>query len=102
MIEVSTILEVDSADLVSRGEVNGFINVSLSNSATSLLCGCSTFVELIRGEVVSLFGEILGEEASLLIEVEGDATAVSGGSRVAARMGVDTTLRGLKYSSNIG
>ncbi|GKD43995.1 hypothetical protein Tco_1268640 [Tanacetum coccineum] len=100
MFEVSTILEDDSFELVSGG-ANEFVNVSLSNSATSS-CG-STFVELIDEDEVSLFGEVLGEGAFLSIEEEEeDAPAVSGGSRVAAEMGVDTTLRDLKYSSNIG
>nr|GEZ05753.1 hypothetical protein [Tanacetum cinerariifolium] len=83
MFEVSTILEDDSAELVSRG-ANGFINVSLSNSVTSLLCGSSTFVELIGGDVVSLFSEVLREGASLSKEVKEDASGVSDGSRVAA------------------
>ncbi|GKG54711.1 hypothetical protein Tco_0560366, partial [Tanacetum coccineum] len=40
-----------------------------------------------------MFGEELREGASLSIEVEEEkASAVSGGSRVAAEMGVDTGL----------
>nr|GEW73157.1 hypothetical protein [Tanacetum cinerariifolium] len=83
MFEVSTILEDDSAELVSGG-ANGFINASLSNSGTSS-CG-STFVELIREDVVSLFCEVLGVGASLSMEVKEDASTVSGGSRVVAEM----------------
>ncbi|GJU66410.1 retrovirus-related pol polyprotein from transposon TNT 1-94 [Tanacetum coccineum] len=102
LFEVSPILDDDSTKLVFGG-ANGFVKVSLSNSATSLLLGCSTFVEVIGEGVVSLFGEVLGEGASLSIEVEEEeALAVSGGGRVAAEMGVDTTHGGLKYSSNIG
>ncbi|GKF75823.1 hypothetical protein Tco_0225267 [Tanacetum coccineum] len=98
MFEVSEILEDDSVGLVSGG-ANGFVNLSLSISVTSLFG--LTFVELIGDFVVSLFGEVLIEGASLSMEVEEqDALAISGGSRVAAKMGVDT--RGLKYSSNIG
>ncbi|GKB10462.1 hypothetical protein Tco_0844385 [Tanacetum coccineum] len=100
MFEVSTILEDDSAELVSGG-ANEFVNVSLSNSATYLCV--STYVKFIGEFVASMFGEVLGEGASLSMEVEEeDAPAVSGGSRVAGEMGVDTTLGGLKYSSNIG
>ncbi|GKC85064.1 hypothetical protein Tco_1140781 [Tanacetum coccineum] len=100
MFEVLTILKDDSAELVSGG-ANGLAKVSLSNSATSSFG--STFVELIYGDEVSFFGEILGEGASLSIKVEEeDALAISDGSRVAAEMGVDTTLVDLKYSSNIG
>nr|GEU33706.1 hypothetical protein [Tanacetum cinerariifolium] len=72
MFEVSTILDDDSAELVARG-ANGFVKVSLLNSGVSL---------------------------SMVVEEE--APAVSGGSRVAAEIVVDTTLGGLKYSSNIG
>ncbi|GKD19751.1 hypothetical protein Tco_1208909 [Tanacetum coccineum] len=58
MFEVSTILEDDSAGLVSRG-ANGLVKVSLSNYETSSFG--STFVELI-GEIVALmFGEVLEE-----------------------------------------
>ncbi|GJV57838.1 hypothetical protein Tco_1458843 [Tanacetum coccineum] len=72
----------DSAEQVSGG-ANGFVNVSLLNSATSLFG--STFVE-ISGEFIALmFGEVLREGASLSIEEE-DAPTVSGGSRVAAEM----------------
>ncbi|GJY78945.1 hypothetical protein Tco_0484746, partial [Tanacetum coccineum] len=67
MFEVSTILEDDSAELVSGG-ANGFVNVSLSNSETSSLCGSSTFVKLIGEFVALIFGEVLGEGASLSIE----------------------------------
>ncbi|GJR53888.1 putative reverse transcriptase domain-containing protein [Tanacetum coccineum] len=51
---------------------------------------------------VLMFGEALGERASLLMEVKEDAPAISDESRVAAEMGVDTALGDLKYSSNIG
>ncbi|GJY77757.1 hypothetical protein Tco_0483558 [Tanacetum coccineum] len=84
MFEVFTVLKNDSAKLVSRG-ANGFVNVSLFNSATSSFH--STFVELIRELVASMFGEVLGEGASLSMEVEEDASTVSNGSRVAAKMG---------------
>ncbi|GJX39154.1 hypothetical protein Tco_0252457 [Tanacetum coccineum] len=101
MFEVSTILEDDSAELVSGGE-NRFVNVSLSNSTTSSFC--SIFVELIGEFVASMFGEVLGEGASLSMEVEEEeeASVVYGRGRVAAEMGVDTALGDLKYSSNIG
>ncbi|GJY68988.1 hypothetical protein Tco_0471970 [Tanacetum coccineum] len=99
MFEVSTILDDDSAELVSGG-ANRLVNMSLSNTATSSFV--STFVELIGGDKV-LFGEILREEASLSIELEEeDPPTVFGGSRVAAEMGVDITLGDLKYSSNMG
>ncbi|GJS30562.1 hypothetical protein Tco_0491182 [Tanacetum coccineum] len=99
MFEVSTILEDDLAELVSGG-ANGFVNVSLSNFLTSSFC--STFVELIGEFVASMFDEVLGEGASLSMEVKEDALAVFVGSRIVVKMGVDTTLRGLKYSLNIG
>ncbi|GJY37814.1 hypothetical protein Tco_0424178, partial [Tanacetum coccineum] len=100
MFEVSKILEDDSTELVSRG-ANGLVNVSLSNTATSLFV--STFVELISEFVASMFGEVLREGSSLSMEVvEEEASVVSDGSRFAAEMGVDTTLGDLKYSSNIG
>ncbi|GJT43386.1 hypothetical protein Tco_0952101 [Tanacetum coccineum] len=102
MFEVSIILEDDSAELVFRG-ANGLVKVSLSNSTTSSFR--STFVELIREIVASMFGEELGEGSSLSIEVEEeeeDASTVSGGGRVTAKIGVDTSLGDLKYSSNIG
>ncbi|GKB56933.1 hypothetical protein Tco_0913119 [Tanacetum coccineum] len=70
--------------LVSRG-ANGFVNVSLFNSATSSFH--STFVELIGEFVASMFGEVLVEGASLSMEVEEDASAVSDESRVVAEMG---------------
>ncbi|GJX86403.1 hypothetical protein Tco_0337177 [Tanacetum coccineum] len=77
MFEVSIILDDDSDKLVSGG-ANGFF-------------------------VASMFGEVLREGESLSMEVEEEeAPAVSGGSRVAAKIGVDTALGGLKYSSNIG
>ncbi|GKE79115.1 hypothetical protein Tco_1545235, partial [Tanacetum coccineum] len=101
MFEVSKILDDVSTELVSRG-ANGFVKVSLSNVVSSSLCGFSTLVELIGGDVVSLFGEVLGYGASLSMEVEEGVPDVSGGSKVAVEMGVDTTLGGLKYSSNIG
>ncbi|GJZ91294.1 hypothetical protein Tco_0663221 [Tanacetum coccineum] len=85
MFEVSTILEDDSDELVFGG-ANGFVNVSLSNSATSS-CG-STFVELI--------GEVPGYGASLSMEVEEDALAVYDGSRIVVEMGIDTELGSLK------
>ncbi|GKE63350.1 hypothetical protein Tco_1513717, partial [Tanacetum coccineum] len=44
MFEASTILEDDSAELVSGG-ANGLVNLSQSNSATSSIV--STFIELI-------------------------------------------------------
>ncbi|GKE18306.1 hypothetical protein Tco_1425883 [Tanacetum coccineum] len=78
MFEVSTIYEDDSAELVFRG-ANGLVKVSLSNSTTSSFR--STFVELIREIVASMFGEVLGEGSSLSIEVEEeeeDASTVSG------------------------
>ncbi|GKF84176.1 hypothetical protein Tco_0249074, partial [Tanacetum coccineum] len=43
MFEVSTILDDDSTELVSGG-ANGFVNMSLLNTATSSFV--STFVEL--------------------------------------------------------
>ncbi|GJR80915.1 hypothetical protein Tco_0151700 [Tanacetum coccineum] len=93
MFEVSTILKDDSVELVSGG-ANGFVNISLSNSTTS---SCSsTSVELIREIVASMFGEVLGEGASLLIKEEEDTLAVSGGNRVTAEMHEDTTLGDLK------
>ncbi|GKE04769.1 hypothetical protein Tco_1396787, partial [Tanacetum coccineum] len=94
MFKLSTIFDDDSAALVLGG-VNGFVKVSLSNSAFSSLFGSSTFVERIGVVVVSLFGEVLGEGASLSIKVEErNALVVFGGSRVATEMGVDTTLGG--------
>ncbi|GJW08640.1 hypothetical protein Tco_1571063 [Tanacetum coccineum] len=85
MFKVSTILEDDSAELVFGG-ANGFVNVSLSNSATCAFH--STFEELIGEFVASMFGEVLGEGASLSIEVEEEeALAISGGSRFAVKMG---------------
>ncbi|GKC75374.1 hypothetical protein Tco_1126148 [Tanacetum coccineum] len=101
MFEVSIIREDESAELVSRG-ANGLVNISLSNTVTSLFG--STFVELSGGDEVSMFGEILGDGASLSREVEDeeDAPAVSDGSRVAAEIGVDTALGDFKYSSNMG
>ncbi|GJX42952.1 reverse transcriptase domain, reverse transcriptase zinc-binding domain protein [Tanacetum coccineum] len=69
------------------GGANGFIKVSLSNTATSSLCGSSTFVELIGEFVVSLFGEIIREGASLSMEVDEEALAISGGGRFIAEMG---------------
>ncbi|GKE40263.1 hypothetical protein Tco_1463668 [Tanacetum coccineum] len=101
MFEVSTILEDDSAELVSRG-ANGLVKVSLSNSETSSFS--LTFIELI-GEIIALmFGEVLGEGASFSIEVEEeeDASAVSSGGRVVVEIGLDSALEFLKYSSNIG
>ncbi|GJU77378.1 hypothetical protein Tco_1274448 [Tanacetum coccineum] len=89
MFEVFTILEDDSAELVSRG-ANGFVNVSLSNPATSSFR--LTFIELIGEFVASMFGEVLRGGAFLSIEVDEDAPAVSGGGRVAAEIGEDTTL----------
>ncbi|GJV60168.1 hypothetical protein Tco_1466268 [Tanacetum coccineum] len=75
MFEVSKILEDDSVELVSRG-ANGFVNVSLLNTATSLFH--STFVEFIVEFVASMFDEVLGEGASLSMEVEEEeAPAVS-------------------------
>ncbi|GKD28955.1 hypothetical protein Tco_1239733 [Tanacetum coccineum] len=76
MFEVSTSLKDDSSELVLSDEF-----------------------------VASLFGEVLGEGASLSIEVEEeeeDALAVSGRGRVAAEMGLDAALGFLKYSRNIG
>nr|GEU99335.1 hypothetical protein [Tanacetum cinerariifolium] len=74
MFEVSTILEDDSAELVSGG-ANGLI-------------------------FVLMFGEVLGEGASLSIEVEEeeDASAVSGRGKVAAEVGLDAvkTRRGVE------
>ncbi|GKE44828.1 hypothetical protein Tco_1472112 [Tanacetum coccineum] len=70
MVEVSTILDDDSSELI----------------------------------VASMFGEVLGEGASLSIEVEEeeDAPDVSGGGRVAVEIGLDAALGFLKYSLNIG
>ncbi|GJR83082.1 hypothetical protein Tco_0153867 [Tanacetum coccineum] len=101
MFEVSTILEDDSADLVFGG-ANRLVKVSLSNSTTSLFR--STFVELIEEIVAFMFGEVLGEGASLSIEVEEeeDTPTISGGGRVTAEMGFNAALGFLKYSSNIG
>ncbi|GJY37802.1 hypothetical protein Tco_0424166 [Tanacetum coccineum] len=62
----------------------------------------STILEDDSFELVS--GGANGLGASLSTEVdeeEEDALAVSGGGRVATKMGVDTTLGDLKYSSNI-
>ncbi|GJS67003.1 hypothetical protein Tco_0681567 [Tanacetum coccineum] len=100
MFKVSTILEDDSTELVFRGG-NGLIKVSLLNYVTSSFV--STFVELSGEFVASLFGEVLGEGASLSIEEEEeeDAPTVSGENRVAAEIRVDTSLGFLKYSSNI-
>nr|GEY65932.1 hypothetical protein [Tanacetum cinerariifolium] len=86
-LKMSTILEDDSVELVSGG-ANGFVNVALSNSATS--SWGSTLVELISEFVALMFGEVLGEEASLPMDVEEETPTVSGGSRVAAERGVDT------------
>ncbi|GKA76439.1 hypothetical protein Tco_0782900 [Tanacetum coccineum] len=72
MFEVSTILEDESAELVSRG-ANRLVNVSLSNSRTSSFC--STFIELSGEFVASLFGEVLEEGACLSIEVEEEEDA---------------------------
>ncbi|GJW51223.1 hypothetical protein Tco_0092574, partial [Tanacetum coccineum] len=91
MFEVSIILDDDSAELVMGG-ANGFIKVSLSNTTTSSLCGSLTLLELIGEFVVSLFGEILREGASLSIEVDEEALAISGGGRFTTEMGVDTAL----------
>ncbi|GJZ74463.1 hypothetical protein Tco_0638609 [Tanacetum coccineum] len=90
MFKVSTILEDDSAELVFGG-ANGFVNVSLSNSATCSFR--STFEELIGEFVALMFGEVLGEGASLSIEVEEEeALAISGGSRFVVKMEVDIAL----------
>ncbi|GJV09841.1 hypothetical protein Tco_1351382 [Tanacetum coccineum] len=101
MFEVSTILEDDSAEIVTGG-ANRFVKVSLLNTVSSLLCSSSTFVELIGEFVVSLFSEVLVDRSYFSIEVEEDTLAVSDVSRVAREMGVDRALGGLKYSSNIG
>nr|GEX30639.1 hypothetical protein [Tanacetum cinerariifolium] len=90
-------------DQMRRWEIgaNGFVNMSLSNSATSS-CG-STFVKLIGEFVALMFGEVLGEGASLYIEEEEEyALAVSDRSRGATKIRVDTTLGDLKYSSKNG
>ncbi|GJS18467.1 hypothetical protein Tco_0412939 [Tanacetum coccineum] len=80
MFEVSMILKDDSTELVSGG-ANGFVNVSLANSATS---SCdSTFVEFIGKFFALMFGELLRKGASLSMEAE-EAPTISGGSRVAA------------------
>ncbi|GJS96013.1 hypothetical protein Tco_0802981 [Tanacetum coccineum] len=54
--------------------------------------------------IASMFGEVHGEGASLSIEVEEEALAISGGSRFAVKMGVDIALgdsvRLLGWSSN--
>nr|GEV77457.1 hypothetical protein [Tanacetum cinerariifolium] len=100
MFEVSIILEDNAADLVSGGS-NRLVNVPLSNTKTSSLG--SKFVDLIGYIVASMFIKVLREGASLSIEVEKeDVSAVSGGGRVAAKMGLDAALGFLKYSSNIG
>ncbi|GJS30796.1 hypothetical protein Tco_0491416 [Tanacetum coccineum] len=101
MFEVSTIREDESVELVSEGE-NGLVNVSLSNITTSVFG--LTFIELSGEFVVSMFGEVLREGASLSIEVEEeeDVPTIFGGGRVAVEIGLDATLRFLEYSSNIG
>ncbi|GKF23964.1 hypothetical protein Tco_0076286, partial [Tanacetum coccineum] len=66
------------------------------HSASSSLFGSSTYVELIRRDVESLFGEVLGEGSSRSMVVKEDALAASGGGRVAAEIVVDTTLGGSK------
>ncbi|GJV95278.1 hypothetical protein Tco_1546855 [Tanacetum coccineum] len=100
MFEVSTILDDDSAELVSRG-ANRLVNVLLSKIATSSYV--STFVEFSGEFVASMFGEVPGEGTSLSIEVEEEeAPAVSGRGRVVAEIGLDAALGFLKYSSNIG
>ncbi|GKC60303.1 hypothetical protein Tco_1087901 [Tanacetum coccineum] len=101
MFEMSTILEDDSAELVSGG-ADRLVNMSLSNTTTSSFV--STFVELIGEIDASMFGEVLGEGASLSMEVEEkkDAPTISDESRVAAEIGVDAALGDLKYSSNMG
>ncbi|GKD07511.1 hypothetical protein Tco_1187196 [Tanacetum coccineum] len=93
MFEVSIILNDDSAELVTGG-VNGFVKVSLSNFAYSSSFGSSTFIERIREGIISLFGEVLGKGASLSMVVDEDAPAISGGSRVAVEIAIDTTHRG--------
>nr|GEX19467.1 hypothetical protein [Tanacetum cinerariifolium] len=100
MFKVFTILKEDLVELVS-GLANGFINISLSNSATSSLCSSSTFVELTGEFVALMFGEVLEDGASLsteVVEEVKDALAVFGGGRVTAEMGVDITLRDLKIT----
>nr|GFA72332.1 integrase, catalytic region, zinc finger, CCHC-type, peptidase aspartic, catalytic [Tanacetum cinerariifolium] len=93
MFKLSTILEDDSTELVSTG-ANGLVNVSLLNSITFSFS--STFVELSCEFVASIFGELLREGESLSMEVEKEeALVVSGGSRVATKMRVDTTLRAI-------
>ncbi|GKC91782.1 hypothetical protein Tco_1152431 [Tanacetum coccineum] len=100
MYEVSTILDDDSVELVSRG-ANGLVNVSLSNITTSSFG--STFIELSGEFVALMFDEVLREGASLSIKVEKEeAPAVSSGGRVVAELGLDASLGFLKYSSNIG
>ncbi|GJZ99886.1 hypothetical protein Tco_0672437 [Tanacetum coccineum] len=96
MFYVLIICKDDSAELVFGG-ANGLVNVSLSNITTYVFG--STFVELIRVFVVSMLGEVLGEGASLSIEVEEeeDGPAVSGRGRVAAEMGLGAALGFLKY-----
>ncbi|GJW54427.1 hypothetical protein Tco_0098512 [Tanacetum coccineum] len=74
MFEVLKILEDDSTELVSRG-ANGLVNVSLSNTATSLFV--STFVELISEFVASMFGEVLREGSYVSIEVEEEEDALA-------------------------
>ncbi|GKA49115.1 hypothetical protein Tco_0742073 [Tanacetum coccineum] len=66
MFEVSTIREDDSVELVSEGE-NGLVNVSLSNITTSIFG--STFIELSREFVVSIFGEVLGDKSYFVYKV---------------------------------
>nr|GFD26530.1 hypothetical protein [Tanacetum cinerariifolium] len=61
------------------------------------------FVELSGEFIALMFGEVLGEGASLSMKVEEENTpAVSDGCRVAAEMGVDIALRYLNYSLNMG
>ncbi|GKC25262.1 hypothetical protein Tco_1027412 [Tanacetum coccineum] len=91
MFEVSTILDDDSAELVSEG-ANGLVNVSLSNIVTSSFV--STFLELSGEFVALMFGEVLGEGVSLSIKVEEeeDAPAIFGGGRVALGNKIDELI----------
>ncbi|GKD35125.1 hypothetical protein Tco_1250634 [Tanacetum coccineum] len=62
----------------------------------------SKILEDDSAELVSGEANGLGASLSMEVEEEEDAPAVSDESRVAAEMGVDTTLGDLKYSSNMG
>nr|GEY09960.1 hypothetical protein [Tanacetum cinerariifolium] len=73
VLKVSTILDDDSAELVSR-RANGLVNVSLSNIKTSSFV--STFIEFSGEFVALMFGEVLRVGASLSIEVKKEDASV--------------------------